>query len=279
MARILVIEDNAINLELMSYTLRAWGHDPVLAQDAEVGLELARRERPELIICDIKLPGRDGYSVARELKADPLLRQVPLVALTAFAMVGDHSLALAAGFDAHFAKPIDPARFMEALQPLLRMAGAQAAASPPAAPDPALMPAAAGALSPLLHAPRPRCALLTVDDGPINLEYKHSLFEPAGYTVLDADRPSRALALMRVQPVDLVLSDVEMPEGGGFELLRTVRADAGLRDLPFIFLTSTARDEASVARGLALGADAYLVRPLEAALLLAQIRRALVGPG
>lgn len=274
MARILVIEDNAINLELMSYTLRAWGHEPVVAQDAETGLDLARRECPDLIVCDIKLPGRDGYSVARELKADPELCSVPLVAVTAFAMVGDHSQALAAGFDAHFAKPIEPARFMDALEPLLRGAAGAPSRLPADTQAAGEQVCIGGGISPALRAPRAGCVLMTVDDGPINREYKHSLFEPAGYTVIDADRPSAAVALLRSRPVDLVISDVQMPEGGGFELLRWLRAEPGWRDLPFIFLTSTARDGASIARGLALGANAYLVRPLDAAVLLEQIRRA-----
>jgi DNA-binding response OmpR family regulator len=77
-------------------------------------------------------------------------------------------------------------------------------------------------------------------------------------------------------PVHLVLSDVVMPEGGGFALLRRVRDNAAWHRLPFVFLTSSARDAASRELGLQLGADEFLVRPIDATVLLAAIRRCLI---
>ncbi len=88
-ARILIIEDNQANLDLMSYLLKAFGHTLLSVADGEAGLESARRERPDLIICDVQLPGTDGYGVARQLKSEVALRAIPLVAVTALAMVGD----------------------------------------------------------------------------------------------------------------------------------------------------------------------------------------------
>jgi len=88
-ARVLIIEDNPANLELMAYLLGAYGHTVFTAQDGRQGLEAARREHPDLIICDVQLPEMDGYEVARWLKSDAELRHVPLVAVTALAMVGD----------------------------------------------------------------------------------------------------------------------------------------------------------------------------------------------
>jgi CheY-like chemotaxis protein len=130
----------------------------------------------------------------------------------------------------------------------------------------------AGVIKPALRAPRTPCTLLTVDDGPMNVEYKRSLLEPAGYRVLGAGGVHSALALLRQETVDLVLSDVNMADGGGFELIRCLRASARWRTLPFIFLTSSARDSASREHGLQLGADNYLVRPLDADLLLSAVR-------
>src|SRR5260370_38779190 len=95
--RILLIEDNPANLELMSYLLTAFGYAPLSAVDGGEGLEAARREKPDLIICDVQLPTLDGYQIAKILKAAPALRTVPLVAVTAFAMVGDRDKVLAAG--------------------------------------------------------------------------------------------------------------------------------------------------------------------------------------
>jgi len=114
-ARILVIEDNPANLALMTYLLTAFQHSVVTTCDGVEGLEIAQRELPDLIICDIHLPKIDGYEVARQLKqsASPSLRAIPLVGVTALAMPGDRDKVLAAGFDGYIAKPIEPQTFVQ----------------------------------------------------------------------------------------------------------------------------------------------------------------------
>lgn len=111
-ARILIIEDNPANLELMSFLLQAHGHIVLSALDGESGVELARKEQPDLILCDVQLPRLNGYGVVRQLKSDAAWRCVPLVAVTAFAMVGDRDKMLAAGFDGYLPKPITPEAFV-----------------------------------------------------------------------------------------------------------------------------------------------------------------------
>ncbi len=274
MARILVVEDNPINLELMCYVLLAWQHEVLQAADGETGLAQARSGRPDLVLCDLQLPGIDGYTVARTLRADPLLRHIPLLAVTALARDADRDAALAAGFDAVFTKPIEPASFMAGLQPFLAGTPQPPAQAPSTRAAPSYPPIPAE-----LRAPYAPCVLLTVDDGPTNVAYKRELLEPAGYAVQATDSVGGALALLTQGPVDLVVSDVVMADGGGFELLRRLKAEPAWRDLPFIFLTSSARDAASRDRGLALGAQAYLVRPLDAFDLLAAIRDTLQRHG
>lgn len=111
-ACILVIEDNPTNLDLMTYLLRAVGHTVLPAATGEAGIQMALQERPDLILCDIHLPGADGFAVAQELRRHDSLRDVPLVAVTALAMVGDRERILAAGFDGYLAKPIEPEVFL-----------------------------------------------------------------------------------------------------------------------------------------------------------------------
>ncbi|HNW65160.1 MAG TPA: response regulator [Piscinibacter sp.] len=272
MARILVIEDNPINLELMTYLLRAWGHEAISATDGQAGLDVVRADPPDLVVCDIQMPGLDGYEVARALKADAALARVPLLAVTAFAMVGDHDRALRAGFDGHFSKPIDPAQFMAELARFLP--GVPAAPKPSPAPPPGEI-AVQRPIRPELCAMAPGLVVLMVDDTDANLAFKVSLLEPAGYQVLTAGGGEQAFELARTRHVDLILSDVVMHEGNGFELLERVRSDVVLHAMPFIFLTATARDDASRDHGLALGADAYLVRPIEPESLLAALREQL----
>jgi two-component system, cell cycle response regulator len=266
--RILLIEDNRINLELMLYMLQAWGHQVTTAATAEEGLRLARSQRPELIISDVQLPGMDGYEFARIAKADPQLRDIPLMALTAYAMVGDREKSRAAGFDGYFSKPIEPASFMAALDAFLPNKGAA-----PAADDSA--PGPGETVPGDLTALHPRTRLLLVDDGDSNLQFKRTLFEPAGYVVETCSDAVAALALLRTQPFDLVLSDVVMRGGSGFDLVAQVRADPALRDTPVILLTSSCTDERSRDIGIELGANRYLIRPIEPEALLAEIRNCL----
>lgn len=110
-ARILAVEDNPDNLELMTYLLQASGHAVISAMTGESGIALARSEQPALVILDIQLPDTDGYQVLSQLRADPALASLRVVAVTAYAMVGDRDDALAAGFDGYLSKPIDPMSF------------------------------------------------------------------------------------------------------------------------------------------------------------------------
>jgi CheY-like chemotaxis protein len=118
-ARILLIEDNPANMELMEYLLNAFGHTCLCAQNGATGLELALNEPPDLIICDVHLPLLDGYGVIRQIRSDPQLQHLPVVAVTALAMVGDREKLLAAGFDGYISKPIEPEVFVGAIEQFL----------------------------------------------------------------------------------------------------------------------------------------------------------------
>jgi two-component system, cell cycle response regulator DivK len=121
--KILVVEDNALNLELATELLGAHGHTMVGARTAEEGLRLARTERPDLILLDVRLPGMDGLAAVRVLKRDPETRTILTVAMTAQAMAGDEAAALAAGFDAYVTKPIDTRTFPGLVARLLASGG------------------------------------------------------------------------------------------------------------------------------------------------------------
>ena len=107
MSKILIIEDTENNRVLLTRRLKPRGHEVVLAEDAERGLALVPTERPELILMDVGLPGMDGWSAARQLKADPVNRLIPIIALTAHAMEADRAKAVEAGCDDYETKPID----------------------------------------------------------------------------------------------------------------------------------------------------------------------------
>jgi Response regulators consisting of a CheY-like receiver domain and a winged-helix DNA-binding domain len=109
--RILVIDDNPINLKLALCVLEMEGYLVDQAADAEQALAFLRDTVPDLIFVDISLPGMDGLTLTRKLKAEDRFKHVPIVALTAYAMKGDRERALDAGCDGYIAKPIDTRAF------------------------------------------------------------------------------------------------------------------------------------------------------------------------
>jgi len=106
-ARILVVDDNPVNLKLAAEVLRLEGYDVLRAADAEQAEAILMHEVPDLILMDIALPGKDGLALTRLIKADPRLKHVPVIALTAFAMKGDEARAREAGCDDYITKPLD----------------------------------------------------------------------------------------------------------------------------------------------------------------------------
>jgi CheY-like chemotaxis protein len=115
----LVIEDNPTNLQLVIYLLQAFGHDVSGAREGAEGIEMARHNKPELILLHIHMPKMDGYEVARRLREDLDCRKIPIVAVTALAMVGDREKLLASGFDGYISKPIEPESFSAKVQEFL----------------------------------------------------------------------------------------------------------------------------------------------------------------
>ena len=121
-AFIFVVDDHPVNLKLACDVLEFEGYRVGRAVDAEEAQEILQHTVPDLILMDIALPGMDGLTLTRKLKADPRLQHVPVIALTAFAMKGDDRKALEAGCDGYITKPIDTRRLGEQVAGFLRAA-------------------------------------------------------------------------------------------------------------------------------------------------------------
>jgi len=121
MRKVLVIEDNSNNLRLISYVLKRNGYEVISAESGEEGVELVQsnKELPYFIIVDINLPGIDGLEVARRIKKFDFANNIPLVAITSYAMVGDRERILSAGFNGYFKKPIDPLTIMDKIHEII----------------------------------------------------------------------------------------------------------------------------------------------------------------
>ncbi|WP_082633198.1 response regulator [Lacimicrobium alkaliphilum] len=220
-AKVLTIEDNPDNLALMVYILEAFEFEVETATDGVSGLEAASRVRPDLILCDIQMPEMDGYEVIRHLKNDDKLAHIPVIAVTAFAMEVDGQKIQQAGFDGYITKPIEPESFVEQIQAFL---------SPATTPSPKVSFTARES-TPTSW----KKVILVVDDQPVNLELATSLLEHYGYRVLRAQGMKKAQMILRDRVPDLILSDVCMDDGNGYDLIRAVKAEPALQEVPFVF--------------------------------------------
>jgi len=274
-ARILIIEDNPANIELMSFLLSAYGHAPLSAADGPRGVAAARSERPDLIACDVNLPGMDGFAVLAELKGDPALAGVPILAVTALAMTGDREKVLAAGFDGYISKPIEPESFVAELEAFLTTtpasAPAPAAATPPA-PAQTQSTAATASTDAAATPDAGARTLLLVDDDRFMLGVLNDMLVGQPYRVLSACSGEEALQVLSHEPVEVILCDQAMPGMRGTEVLaeaaarypKTVRLMlSGQPDLTDI--------EAAIKSGVA---DGHYIKPLGARALREQLDEA-----
>ena len=119
MAKILMIEDNEMNRDALSRRLARKGYEVITAVDGEQGIVMIQSETPDLILMDMNLPGKDGWTVTQELKASPETQAIPIIALTAHAMIGDREKALKAGADDYDTKPVEFNRLLGKIEDLL----------------------------------------------------------------------------------------------------------------------------------------------------------------
>ena len=247
--KVLVIEDDPLNRKLVHALLSFGGYAVIEAGTAEAGIAMAREMRPDCIIMDIRLPGMDGMSATRVLKQDPLLRTIPVIALTAYAMSGDEEKAIEAGCDAYITKPIESAHFLGTFQSLLQRTAA---------------PAAHG-----------NGRVLVVDDEPIVAEFLARQLRNAGWETTEAPGGAEAIrAALDASPPDLILMDVLMPGINGYEATRRLKADPRTAGIPIILVTGLSGIEDKLA-GLDAGADEFLSKPVSTAELIVRIRNML----
>lgn len=246
MAKILTLDDNAPSLELMTYLLKAFGHDVTAFNTSSCALEAAVANRYDLIVADVRMPDMDGIEFIRRYKAEAKT-PAPVIAVTAYAMVGDKERMIDAGFDGYIPKPIDPQSFKAEIDEKL---------------------------SRLSHE---RPAILVVDDIAVNLEVLDRTLTPFGYRVIRARSVREAMHKLNRERPALIMCDLHMPGGDGFELIEHVKRESALRDIPLLVMSSTAWQTAEKQRALELGAQKFILRPIEPHVLVSEVRDAIGG--
>jgi two-component system cell cycle response regulator len=270
-ARILVVEDNPNNLELLVYLLGAHGHEVHGVKEGAEGIEAFRQKKPDLVLVDIHMPRMDGYEVLRRLRAEQASPGTPIVAVTALAMVGDREKLLNSGFDGYISKPVDPENFVSKVQKFLRGPAPESRCRPDV-PNGTLGSAKAAV------AEQKRGVFLIVDNSPINLELARSILSPHGYEVVTASSVDEGVELARKYKPNLIISDLHMPRHDGYYFIDTLRADNELCHIPFVFLSSTSSSQYEREMAMVHGAIKLLSRPVEPHQLLAELEKCLHSP-
>ena len=251
---VLVVEDDHLNMKLMRSLLGLGGYRIYEATEAETALRMAAEHRPDLILMDIQLPGLDGLSATRMIKSNPALKDIPVVALTGYAMEGDREKALEAGCDDYITKPINTRNFLESLS---RKATGECVSVAEPAPE---------------TRPRhPISRILVVDDDPMNVKLMVAILDREGYESLTAHDGAEALDQVRRHQPDLILLDVMMPGIDGYQVTRELKQDPATEAIPIIMITALNGAEDKVC-GLECGADEFLSKPVNSAELLARVK-------
>ncbi len=242
---ILLVEDNELNMKLFRSLLKMDNYVVLEALDAEIGQDLAKKHHPDLILMDIQLPGMDGLTATSLLKQDPELRDIPIVALTSYAMEGDQEKALAAGCVGYITKPIDTRSFLDTVAGFVRFTRNQTSAR--------------------------NKKVLIVDDDPLNVKLLASMISGNNYDVLKAYDGEEALNVISREHPDLILLDIMMPKIDGYRVLEILKSSANTRDIPVILITALNSVEDKV-RGMEAGADEFLNKPVNKFELHARVK-------
>lgn len=249
---ILVVEDDPKNIKLIRDLLVYSGYRVLEATDGRQGVELARSEQPDLILMDIQMPLMDGLEATRLLKGDERTRDIPVIALTAYAMPEDRSRIFAAGCEGHIPKPIDTRSFLETVKLYLLKDR-----------KPTPVKGDAGGRS---H----RWKILIVDDDPKALRLFEALLPAEKYDVVKAQCGAEALEQTSQEQPDLVLLDIIMPDIDGLEVARRLKHDEKTKNIPIILVTSL-DDWETKEIGIESGAEEFLVKPVQALELQARV--------
>jgi two-component system cell cycle response regulator len=269
--RILVIEDNPPNLELMLYLLRAFGLEAEGSTTGLDGIERARSEPYALFLCDIHLPDLDGVEVARQLRK--MFPAVPIVAVTALAMIGDQERLLANGFDGYISKPLDPKTFVPTVQAYMPDLGDKPLTTQPRS-------------SPLSIEHAPTVAgergqtILVVDDREDSRYLILSVLKVNGFTVIEAGSAEEGIRLAMEKLPSAIICDVNMPGDDGEAFLVKKGTHPGLDKIPVLMITSSDNPSPLTKQKFNdLGAKAFLTRPLNSGDLVAAVGSAIRANG
>ncbi|QTA84270.1 Two component system response regulator, GGDEF domain-containing [Desulfonema magnum] len=245
---VLIIEDNKKCRKLLRTLLELEEYHVLEAADAENGISLIQKEKPALILMDIKLPGADGLEAAQRIKNDPVLKEIPIVAVTAYAMNNDKEKALTHGCDGYLTKPISIMSFLDTVTGFVKKK------------DPTKR----------RFRKSHKSRILIIDDDPRNVKLLMGKL-PDKYEIITAYNGEDGLEKTYKEFPDLILLDIMMPGMDGYEVTGRLKNNPDTRDIPIILITALDGTDDKI-RGLNVGADEFLSKPIDTAELQARVQ-------
>ena len=267
-SRVLVVDDIPANVRLLEARLSSEYFDVLTASSGMEALEACRRERVDVVLLDVMMPGMDGFEVCQRLKSNPATQHIPVVMVTALDQSSDKIQGLEAGADDFLTKPVDDIALITRVRNLgrLKMLNDEILMRDETGRRMGLTPveALAGAFG------SGRGRILLVDDNPRSAARVAEMLARAHDTVVEADLQA-ALIMAAEQSFDLLIISLSLANADGLRLCSQLRSLERTRHLPIVMLVDPAC-EARLLRGLDLGANDYLMRPIDRNEMLARVR-------
>jgi signal transduction histidine kinase/PleD family two-component response regulator len=265
--RVLIVDDNAANRQILHAYLRTWGCESISAASGREALTIltqavAHKSPIDLVIIDFMMPEMDGEALGRTIKSDPLLQDTYCVMLTSRAMRSDAARARETGFDAYLTKPLKQSQLMKTL--CATFAREPAAASDRSKKEPVAHHAVPEKRKQQIH-------ILIAEDNAINQKVALHMIAKFGYKAQAASNGKEVLECLAIRPYDLILMDIQMPEMDGYEATRAIRkSQIGYNQIPIIAMTANAM-KGDDNKCLEAGMDDYIAKPIDATMLQRKI--------
>jgi two-component system, cell cycle response regulator len=263
--KVLLVDDEPLNVKLMETRLTVAGYQVVTAATGEEGLAQAFKTRPDIILLDVMMPGLNGYQVTSQLKADPELKIIPIVLLTALEDAEAKVKGLNAGADDFLSKPVNQLELLARIRSLIKLKRLQEelvkmnrAAQPPDDLQTDIQEI-------------PKKSILIVEDDKMAAVHTTFTLEKAGYRAITAKDGAEARAFLRKEHPALILLDIMLPDINGLDLLREIKEIKSLEHMPVIIVSAVGDLEVRI-KGIETGADDYLVKPVNYLEMLARVR-------
>lgn len=269
-ARVLVVDDIFPNVKLLEAKLMSEYFDVITAQSGAEALEKIESENPDIVLLDVMMPGMDGFEVCERIKSNPATSHIPVVMVTALTDTADRNKGLEVGADDFLSKPINDVALMACVKSLVRlkMTLDEWRARETTATTLGVM----NEESQIKEIDLNNANILYIDDQTLDLNKMREVLEQYGHTLYHTDKSTTAIEKASIINADLIILSIDLREEDGLRLCSHLRSNEATRHIPILMISNEAHDMKRIAKGLEIGANGYIIRPIDRTELAARVR-------